>query len=83
MSHTAATSATLGREEYKTLSLSALGGTLEFYDFVIFVFFSATLGHLFFPSTLPAIWRAPSAASLSPTSATSWAASGCSRSRSS
>ncbi|KAF7600642.1 MAG: MFS transporter [Candidatus Dactylopiibacterium carminicum] len=44
---------TLGREEYKTLSLSALGGTLEFYDFVIFVFFSATLGHLFFPNTLP------------------------------
>lgn len=44
---------TLGREEYKTLALSALGGTLEFYDFVIFVFFSTTLGHLFFPSTLP------------------------------
>lgn len=44
---------TLNREDYKTLSLSALGGTLEFYDFVIFVFFSATLGHLFFPSTLP------------------------------
>ena len=53
MSHSAAKSATLGREEYKTLALSALGGTLEFYDFVIFVFFSATLGHLFFPSTLP------------------------------
>jgi MFS family permease len=45
--------AMLGREEYKTLALSALGGTLEFYDFVIFVFFSATLGHLFFPSSLP------------------------------
>lgn len=50
---TPAVPATLGREEYKTLALSALGGTLEFYDFVIFVFFSATLGHLFFPSTLP------------------------------
>ncbi|MEN3110004.1 MFS transporter [Uliginosibacterium paludis] len=48
-----APSRALGREDYKTLSLSALGGTLEFYDFVIFVFFSATLGHLFFPSTLP------------------------------
>lgn len=57
MSNTASTAAvapnTLGREEYKTLALSALGGTLEFYDFVIFVFFSATLGHLFFPTTLP------------------------------
>ncbi|MEC5385996.1 MFS transporter [Uliginosibacterium sp. H3] len=50
---TTAPSRALGREDYKTLSLSALGGTLEFYDFVIFVFFSATLGHLFFPSTLP------------------------------
>lgn len=43
----------LGREEYKTLSLSALGGTLEFYDFVVFVFFSVALGHLFFPPTMP------------------------------
>ncbi|MDQ8020727.1 MAG: MFS transporter [Moraxellaceae bacterium] len=49
----AAPSRPLGRDDYKTLSLSALGGTLEFYDFVIFVFFSAVLGHLFFPSTLP------------------------------
>ncbi|NSL54320.1 MULTISPECIES: MFS transporter [Uliginosibacterium] len=50
---TPAPSRPMGREDYKTLSLSALGGTLEFYDFVIFVFFSATLGRLFFPSTLP------------------------------
>jgi hypothetical protein len=28
----------LNREDYKTLGLSALGGTLEFYDFVVFVF---------------------------------------------
>ena len=42
----------LTRNDYKTLSLSALGGALEFYDFIIFVFFakpvkgaSATGGH--------------------------------------
>lgn len=27
----------LKKEDYKTLGLSSLGGTLEFYDFVIFV----------------------------------------------
>jgi hypothetical protein len=34
----AATNRLLNREDYKTLGLSALGGTLEFYDFVVFVF---------------------------------------------
>ena len=43
----------LGRDDYKTLGLAALGGTLEFYDFVIFVFFTITLGHLFFPPSMP------------------------------
>ena len=43
----------LSRDDYKTLGLAALGGTLEFYDFVIFVFFTITLGHLFFPPALP------------------------------
>lgn len=43
----------LNREDYKTLSLSALGGTLEFYDFVIFVFFAVTISHLFFPPDMP------------------------------
>ncbi|GAA5233180.1 MHS family MFS transporter [Verticiella sediminum] len=43
----------LGREDYKTLGLSALGGTLEFYDFVIFVFFAVTISHLFFPPDMP------------------------------
>ncbi|MFC0180747.1 MFS transporter [Thorsellia kenyensis] len=40
----------LTKEHIKTLGLSSLGGTLEFYDFVIFVFFTSTLGPLFFPS---------------------------------
>lgn len=39
----------LGRADVRTLVLSALGGTLEFYDFVVFVFFAIPLGQLFFP----------------------------------
>lgn len=37
----------------RTLALAALGGALEFYDFVIFVFFTKTLGVLFFPPDMP------------------------------
>lgn len=43
----------LNRQDYKTLSLAALGGALEFYDFIIFVFFAAVLGELFFPTDMP------------------------------
>jgi hypothetical protein len=43
----------LGASDYKTLALSALGGTLEFYDFVIYVFFATVLGALFFPADMP------------------------------
>ena len=43
----------LNRDDYKTLGLSALGGTLEFYDFVVFVFFANVLGALFFPASMP------------------------------
>lgn len=43
----------LTRSDYKTLSLSALGGALEFYDFIIFVFFAKVVGHLFFPADMP------------------------------
>lgn len=40
--------------DVKTLLLSALGGALEFYDFVVFVFFAIPLSHLFFPpGTMP------------------------------
>ncbi|WEN13890.1 MFS transporter [Rhodanobacter sp. AS-Z3] len=41
----------LNRGDARTLVLSALGGALEFYDFVVFVFFAIPLGHLFFPAT--------------------------------
>ncbi|WP_066097477.1 MFS transporter [Xanthomonas massiliensis] len=42
-----------GRHDARVLGLSALGGALEFYDFVIFVFFTRTLGELFFPAGMP------------------------------
>ncbi|NGZ86277.1 MFS transporter [Duganella aceris] len=43
----------LTKEDYKTLSLAALGGALEFYDFIIFVFFANAIGQLFFPPEMP------------------------------
>lgn len=39
----------LGRRDIRTLILAALGGALEFYDFVVFVFFAIPLSQLFFP----------------------------------
>ena len=39
----------LSRQDLKTLALAALGGALEFYDFIIFVFFTTVIGALFFP----------------------------------
>ena len=43
----------LSRADYKTLGLAALGGALEIYDFIIFVFFALTLSQLFFPPEMP------------------------------
>jgi MFS family permease len=43
----------LGRSDVLTLGLSALGGALEFYDFVIFVFFTTLISQLFFPPDIP------------------------------
>jgi len=43
----------LNRQDFRTLGLSALGGALEFYDFIIFVFFASVIGHLFFPPDMP------------------------------
>ncbi|MEN7529708.1 MULTISPECIES: MFS transporter [unclassified Cupriavidus] len=40
-------------QDYKTLALAALGGALEFYDFIIFVFFAKVIGQLFFPASVP------------------------------
>jgi len=43
----------LSATHYKTLALAALGGALEFYDFIIFVYFTAVIGHQFFPPGMP------------------------------
>src|SRR5471032_2444676 len=43
----------LNGRDYRTLSLAALGGALEFYDFVVYVFFAPVLGQLFFPADMP------------------------------
>jgi len=41
------------RSDAKTLVLAALGGALEYYDFIIFVFFTGVIGQLFFPPDTP------------------------------
>ena len=43
----------LTRTDVRTLVLAALGGALEFYDFVIFVFFTSVIAQLFFPPDTP------------------------------
>lgn len=43
----------LSSHDIRTLALAALGGALEFYDFVIFVFFTKTMSVLFFPAQMP------------------------------
>lgn len=51
--HFPAKPAPFSRSDYKTLGLAALGGALEIYDFIIFVFFALTLSQLFFPPEMP------------------------------
>ncbi len=43
-------------EDKRTLGLSSLGGALEFYDFVIYVFYAKIISELFFPSGLSPFW---------------------------
>ena len=43
----------LTARDYKTLCLATLGGLLEFYDFIVFVFFANTIGEIFFPPEIP------------------------------
>lgn len=51
--HDRPTNRPLDGKDYKTLCLAALGGALEFYDFVVYVFFAVTIGGLFFPPGVP------------------------------
>lgn len=43
----------LNRRDGRTLALAALGGALEFYDFIIFVYFTGVISRLFFPPDMP------------------------------
>lgn len=45
--------APLSRRDMATLGLASLGGALEFYDFIVAVFFTKTLAAVFFPSDSP------------------------------
>lgn len=40
-------------QQKKVLFLSSLGGALEFYDFIVFVFLAKTIGYLFYPAKNP------------------------------
>ena len=44
------------RSDIRILGLSSLGGMLEFYDFIIFVFFASYISLLFFPADLDPFW---------------------------
>lgn len=41
-------------QDYKIVSLSLLGGALEVFDFIIFVFLAPTIADIFFPPETPA-----------------------------
>lgn len=41
------------KKTYKTLGLSALGGALEVFDFVIFIFLAEVIQRVFFPPEMP------------------------------
>ncbi len=47
----------MSRNEVKTLMLASLGGALEYYDFIVAVFFTTLLATVFFPPDTPA-WLA-------------------------
>ena len=49
-------SSALRPEDKRTLVLSSFGGALEFYDFVIYVFYAKIISELFFPSGLSPFW---------------------------
>ncbi|WP_369608709.1 MFS transporter [Snodgrassella alvi] len=46
----------LTREDVRTFMLSSFGGALEFYDFVIYVFYAKVLSELFFPAGMNPFW---------------------------
>ncbi|ANV97539.1 integrase [Helicobacter enhydrae] len=47
----------LSKKDFKILALSSFGGMLEFYDFIIFIFFTRFISQLFFSSELDIFWQ--------------------------
>ncbi len=47
----------LNRNDIKILSLASLGGALEYYDFIIFIFFASIFSGQFFPDNLSPFWK--------------------------
>lgn len=43
----------LRANDIRVLGLSALGGALEFYDFIVFIYLTPIIEHLFFPAEMP------------------------------
>lgn len=43
----------LRANDIRVLGLSALGGALEFYDFIVFLYLTPTIEQLFFPAEMP------------------------------
>lgn len=48
---------TLNKNDIKVLSLASLGGALEYYDFIIFIFFASIFSGQFFPPDLSPFWK--------------------------
>ena len=44
-------------KEIKILALASLGGALEYYDFIIFIFFASVFSGQFFPADLSPFWK--------------------------
>ena len=53
----AASNRPLNKNDIKILSLASLGGALEYYDFIIFIFFAAIFSGQFFPADLSPFWK--------------------------
>nr|WP_279338278.1 MFS transporter [Solimicrobium silvestre] len=50
-------SRSLNKSDVKVLSLASLGGALEYYDFIIFIFFASVFSGQFFPADLSPFWK--------------------------
>ena len=45
----------LSRSQWRVVALASLGGSLEYYDFVIYGIFAQYIAHQFFPTDDPSV----------------------------